>query len=98
MKNEIKKIQDYFVSKIEAGDFTLGELNERGAYITVDGEYKFHLFFLDGSNKLYQYSVDQFIQLPDIENGVIFVDMVKAQIKQVKLDALEKLQKEINEL
>jgi len=98
MKKEIKKIQDYFVSKIEAGEFVIISVsNESSAVIIIDGEYEFRLFFLpDGT--MHHHTMDNFIGLPEGIDGTIFIERVKAQVKEAKLQAIEKLKLEIEKL
>jgi hypothetical protein len=98
MKKEIKKIQDYFVSKIEKGDFELKKVvNDRSAKILIDGEYKFWLFW---SEQCYMYchSDENIIMLPEGIDGTILIKRVNVQLKLAKLESIEKLQKEIEKL
>lgn len=100
MKKEIKKIQNYFVSKIEKGEFTLLEVHsDCSASIMIDEEYNFSLFFIKGHGvNLYAGGFENFILLPNDMDGNIFIDRVNAYQKLIKLQAIEKLKLEIEKL
>lgn len=101
MKKEIKKIQNYFKSKIESGKFKIKKLvTEHGACIVIDEKYEFSLFYIkETGNKLHQFSVDNFIILLDINiDGTIFIEKVSALQKERKLEQIEKIKLEIENL
>jgi len=84
MKKEIKKIQDYFVSKIEKGEFEIREvINEHSARIFIDGEYEFSLFYVPGGN-MFCHLMDNFILLPNDIDGSIFIERVKNAYLQIE--------------
>ena len=96
MKEKIKEIQNYFVSKIENGDFEVKTFVENGAKIEIDGEYQFSFCGID--EELIQMDVVNFIELPKILGCRILISIIKANDRELKIIELEKLQEEIENL
>ena len=63
MKEQIKKIQNYFIEKIVKGEFESTGLDQHYLYITIDGEYNFKLWVCNGSLFLETSGSDNFIAL-----------------------------------
>lgn len=96
MKEKIEEIQNYFVSKIESGDFQLIKVgNHSDAFIEIYG-YEFHYFY--SRDKVYSVMFDNFMELPEIKNGAKLIEAIKENEKDAKLKALKQLQDEIAKL
>ena len=98
MKAKVLELQQVFVDRIQAGEFeVVGVCNNRYATINIDG-YTFCFCNIKGHSDIWQSTFNNFMQLPEICNGVYVIEAIEKSIKQAKIEALNKLQKEIQEL
>lgn len=49
MKNEIEKLNNYFVVKVLQGEYELQKINQYHATIVIDGEYSFCFWIANGA-------------------------------------------------
>lgn len=97
MKTKVEELQNLFVARIQAGEFDLVKVFDRYVTFTIDG-YTFCYGNCKGDTRIWQGAFDNFMVLPEICNGVYVIEALDQGIKQSKIDALNKLQKEIQEL
>jgi hypothetical protein len=92
MKEKVLELQQMLVDRIEAGEFEVVKVDFNGyVSISIDG-YIFRF------NQREQSIFDNFMQLPEISNTKHLIEAIDNDIKQAKIEALNKLQKEIQEL
>lgn len=96
MKAKVTELQQVFVDRVEAGEFEFIEVSAIGvAKIQIDG----YIFtFIKVCDKIKQALFDNLMQLPEINNSTYLIEAIDNHIKQAKIEALNKLQQEIQEL
>lgn len=97
MKTKVEELQKIFVARIQAGEFEVVKISDRYATISIDG-YLFCFGNCKGHNNIWQGAFDNFMILPEICNGSYVIQAIEQGIKQAKIDQLNKLKLEIQEL
>lgn len=97
MKKKVEELQKLFVARIQAGEFEVVKIKDRYATISIDG-YLFCFGNCKGDTRIWQGAFENFMVLPEIVIGSYVIEAIEQGIKQAKIDQLNKLQKEIQEL
>lgn len=108
MKNQIKKIQDYFKSKMLSQDFEIKEVREHTMKLLIDTEYEFTIWIgnadIPNTRQIHdgtlsfmniQFTRDESKKLHEILLPAVN-KFKKETLLNKKKQELEKLQKEIN--
>jgi hypothetical protein len=110
MKEQIKKVQDYFKSKMLSGDFDIMNIDEYKLELIIDNEYKFFLWIgnLDIPKLTKPYSGElSFMDLSLSNEEAIKLNRVllptinkfrKETLLSQKTRELESLQKELSDI
>lgn len=111
IKDQIKDLNKYFKHRVLDGEYGFIRASEHIAEIVIYDKYTFNFWIANGSNAFKQYTIDSnepvisVVFDSDIEKEIAYDKIMievnkykKSYLKDEKIKAIEKLQKELKEL